>query len=172
MVCEDNDFDNEGVKWNYVNRTFLISTHALCLFADTRSTELTKTTYVKNQCLDPETQTLLSTSHSSEMQQRLQHKSLHQSHQHLAIRYNAPVKLWRSTSWSTRTGQSRPAVWLQSQACLTFHTLTPGYSGMGITNKSKKAAKVSNLAPFEVLIVFVEYRNAVWLAFDHCSKHC
>lgn len=41
------------------------------------------------------------------------------------------------------------------QAFFTFHTLAPGSSGKGMTNESKRAARVSNIAPLEVLIVFV-----------------
>lgn len=43
----------------------------------------------------------------------------------------------------------------ERDAFFTFHTLAPGSSGMGMTNESKKAARVSNMAPFEVLMVVV-----------------
>lgn len=54
-----------------------------------------------------------------------------------------------------RPGQRRPTVQPESQAFFTFHTSAPGSSGMGMTNESKRAARVSNIAPFEVLMVFV-----------------
>lgn len=41
-----------------------------------------------------------------------------------------------------------------SQGFNTFHTSAPGSFGMGMTNESKRAARVSNIAPFEVLIGF------------------
>lgn len=83
------------------------------------------------------------------------------------------AKAWGSTSWSARASWRRPAAGLESPV---FHTSASGTTGM--TNGSRRAATVSNVAPFEVSMVPMDtfWNCRVWKSntsgcFEYVKKH-